>query len=52
MDGPDSNFHSRMLGVLHPKLKYNPKLDNFFYKTIESIEDFSEIKLLDENETT
>lgn len=52
LDGPDSNFHSRLMAVLHPKLMYNHKLDLFFLKTLENIEKSNSIKFLDENETT
>lgn len=27
LDGPTSSFHSRLMAALHPKLKYNDKLD-------------------------
>ncbi len=34
LDGLHSNFHSRLLKVLHPKLMYNPSLDEHFMHAV------------------
>ena len=50
--GPTSNFHSRLMHVLHPSLKYSPALDKHFMRVIQKIENSGEEKMLDEHNST